>query len=154
VGKGGACGALLLTALFLAVPAAPSSTSSPEHALLTQINAVRSARGLPTLYLDPRLGRAAESHARTQLAQGRIEHGPLLARLRSFGVRAPLVGENVAWGVGAVRAGQVLARWLASPGHRENLLRPGFRAAGVGTAFGPFAGHHRAHLVTVDFAGS
>jgi uncharacterized protein YkwD len=136
------------------VSSAPTAALSPEQALLAEINEVRAAHGLPGLRSDPRLGRAAESHARTQLAHGRIEHGPLMKRLRRFGVRAPLVGENVAWGVGAVRADEVLDRWLASPGHRRNLLRSRFRAAGIGAAFGSFAGHERAHLVTVDFAGS
>jgi uncharacterized protein YkwD len=42
---------------------------------------------------------------------------------------------------------------LSSPGHRANLLRPGFRYVGVGTATGRFAGVSGATIVTADFAG-
>jgi uncharacterized protein YkwD len=43
--------------------------------------------------------------------------------------------------------------WLASPPHRANLLRPGFRTVGVGVARGTFQGYAGALLVTTDFAG-
>jgi hypothetical protein len=33
------------------------------------------------------------------------------------------------------------------------MLRPGFRRVGIGIAFGTFAGHGDAGVVTADFAG-
>jgi uncharacterized protein YkwD len=41
--------------------------------------------------------------------------------------------------------------WLASPGHRANLLRPGFRRLGLGIATGSFPGQAGATVVTADF---
>jgi uncharacterized protein YkwD len=40
------------------------------------------------------------------------------------------VGENVAYG--NVTPEQLVAMWMASPGHRANLLKPGFTHIGVG----------------------
>ncbi len=43
--------------------------------------------------------------------------------------------------------------WLASPGHRRNLLRPGFRRVGLGELRTSFQGVTGATVVTADFAG-
>jgi uncharacterized protein YkwD len=81
-------------------------------------------------------------------------HGAFAARIRRVGVRAPLIGENLAWGVGRLsRARSIVRMWLASPGHRANLLDPGFRLVGVGAVRGNFGGHPDALMVTTDFAG-
>ncbi len=43
-----------------------------------------------------------------------------------------MFGENLyvaGWGTATPR--QVVAAWLASPGHRANVLRPGFRHLGA-----------------------
>jgi uncharacterized protein YkwD len=81
-------------------------------------------------------------------------HGAFAARIRAVGVTAPRVGENLAWGVGSLsRAREIVAMWLASPEHRANLLRPGYRTVGVGTARGTFRGYANALMVTTDFAG-
>jgi uncharacterized protein YkwD len=45
--------------------------------------------------------------------------------------------------------------WMASPGHRENILTPSWRQIGIAVAFEPDApgvfGGHSATLVTTDF---
>jgi uncharacterized protein YkwD len=43
--------------------------------------------------------------------------------------------------------------WLASPGHRANLLKPSYRRIGVGVARGTFQGYAGASIVTADFGG-
>jgi uncharacterized protein YkwD len=76
------------------------------------------------------------------------------ARLAAHGVRGPLYGENLAWGVGRSAAARTILRsWMASPGHRANLLRPGWRRIGVGALTGTFLGRRGATVVTADFAG-
>jgi uncharacterized protein YkwD len=71
------------------------------------------------------------------------------------GIRAPRVGENLAWEVGTLsRARAIVRSWLASPSHRANLLRPGFSMVGVGAVRGTFNGYRGALMVTTDFAGS
>jgi uncharacterized protein YkwD len=88
------------------------------------------------------------------LQRNYFSHGSVAERLRSFGVRGPRLGENLAWGVGtAGEARRIVKLWLASPGHRANLLRRGFRRIGVGAVVGPFAGYADVHVVTADFAG-
>jgi uncharacterized protein YkwD len=70
------------------------------------------------------------------------------------GVRAPRLGENLAWGMGRrSRARAIVRMWLASPGHRRNLLDGGYRLVGVGALRGNFSGRQGALMITTDFAG-
>jgi uncharacterized protein YkwD len=119
------------------------------------MNAVRAEHGLSPLHLDPRLEGAARRHSRRMLRTGTFFHGAFMTRIRSAGVRAPRVGENLAWAsAGISLARSVVQMWLASPGHRANLLHPGYRLVGVGAPVGPFAGYPSVHMVTADFAGT
>jgi uncharacterized protein YkwD len=119
------------------------------------MNAVRAAHGLSPLHVDPRLEGAARRHSRRMLRTGTFFHGPFVTRIRGAGVRAPRIGENLAW---AEKGGLSLARmivnlWLASPEHRANLLHPGYRSVGVAAPRGTFAGHPSVRMITADFAG-
>jgi uncharacterized protein YkwD len=118
------------------------------------MNEARMAHGLQPLRADGRLERAARSHSSKMIRTGVFFHGAFHARIRGVGVRAPQVGENLAWGVGRVsRARTIVRMWLASPPHRRNLLHPGYRFVGVGALLGHFGGYQRALLITTDFAG-
>ena len=147
--------ALVAVSLVFAGTAQTASLTRPETALLRAMNAARVAHGLRPLQLDVRLERAARGHSRTMLRTQSFSHGAFTARIRREGVRAPAVGENLAWGSGALSRAQVIVNmWLTSPSHRANLLRPGFRTVGVGAVRGTFQGYSGALLVTTDFAGS
>jgi uncharacterized protein YkwD len=140
--------------VVVAVAAAGAAASSPEQALLSQINAVRAANGLSPLRDDPSLDRAARFHTHTMLATGVLAHGSFGARMTQFHVRGSLAGENLAWATGSrATARATVAAWLRSPEHRANLLRPMFRRVGVGELVGTFLGHSGARVVTADFAG-
>jgi uncharacterized protein YkwD len=116
---------------------------------------VRSGRGLRPLAVDPVLTRAARTHSRTLIERDVLTHGAFAARLASFGARGPAFGENLAWAVGpGAQTHVIIGAWLASPGHRATLLRPGWRRMGIGAAVGTFAGYRGATVVTADFAGS
>jgi len=150
--------AVAITALSLvgsADAASSAATLSPsEEALLTVMNQARAANGLLPLHADARLERAARDHSSTMLRTDRFYHGAFNARIRGVGVRAPRVGENLAWGVGSLsRARAIVNMWLASPGHRANLLHPGYRIVGVGALRGSFSGYRGALMITTDFAG-
>jgi uncharacterized protein YkwD len=133
--------------------ASPAGTSTVEQLLLDEINRVRTEHGLSALEPDVRLGRAARGHSRTILRRGSLEHGAMLRRIQSYGVRTPAVGENLAWTEGAaVPVRLIVSRWLGSPPHRANLLRAGWRRIGVGDAAGRFRQYRIAHVLTVDFA--
>jgi uncharacterized protein YkwD len=148
---------LIVFALVPAAGAAPTGTtlSTTERTLLASINDVRAAHKLRPLRVDPSLVRAARAYSSTLIGRNIFTHGDLGTRLASHGVRGPLYGENLAWGKGenATPRG-IVAGWLRSPGHRANLLRPGWTRIGLGARVGTFRGYSGATVVTADFAGT
>lgn len=121
---------------------------------MDRINEVRAAYQLPPLGVDAKLTRAARAHSQMMLEQDVFTHGAFGSRLRSFGVRYPLLAENIAWGSGRLGTPRaIVAAWMASPPHRANLLHPGFRVIGIATPVGNFAGYRGAAVVTADFGG-
>jgi uncharacterized protein YkwD len=125
-----------------------------ESALLRVMNEARASHGLRPLRIDRRLQRAARAHSSNMLRTQTFAHGAYSLRIRRTGVRAPRVGENLAWSSGALaRARVIVNMWLASPEHRANLLHAGYRTVGVGALRGRFEGCSGALVVTTDFAG-
>ena len=148
---------LLAVAVIQSAVAAPSATTltQNERSLLAAVNGVRSSHGLRPLQVDGALVRAARAYSGTMIRTNRVTHGDMGARLARHGVRGPRYGENLAWAVGSSAAARrIVASWMASPGHRANLLRPGWRRIGIGALRGTFQGYRGATVVTADFAGS
>ena len=151
---------LLVAAALLAFPALAGSTvhaakrTSAESSLLHEINRVRRAHHLRTLRYDSRLAVAAHAHTTSMASGDYFAHGTFAQRMVRFHVRGPFVGENLAWGTGSRgTAAGIVRAWLASPEHRANLLRPGFRRIGLGEIRTTFEGAAGASVVTADFAG-
>ena len=140
-------------------PAATAGTQAAtlnqsERSLLAVVNEVRSGHGLRTLRVDPVLARVARSYSATMVRTDVFTHGAMFERLAQSGARGPAFGENLAWGVGPhAAARRIVGGWMASPGHRANLLRPGWNRIGLGAVKGNFLGYDRATVVTADFAG-
>ena len=149
--------AVIATALTMAGAADAASTASltqAESSLLSAMNSARAAHGLQPLRADGRLERAARKHSSYMLRTGTFAHGAFARRIRRVGVRAPRIGENLAWSSGSLTAARaIVSMWLASPEHRANLLHPGYRFVGVGALRGAFDGQSNALMVTTDFAG-
>jgi uncharacterized protein YkwD len=67
------------------------------------------------------------------------------------------VGENIAWGtlwLATPRA--IVAAWMASPGHRANILDARFRDTAIGVSAHPptnLAGGQAGAIYTQDFGG-
>ena len=106
-----------------------------EREVFEEANAARVRAGVPALAFDPGLYRAARAHAEDMLRRGYFGHeapgGPSLAeRLWQAGVYATRVAENLyeldGPYVPADFARRAVEGWLKSPGHRRNLLDPGF----------------------------
>jgi uncharacterized protein YkwD len=81
------------------------------------------------------LGRAATLKGRKVASCRDFSHTPCgadpTAPLRAAGYRYSTFGENLFLGSwGKVSARDAVAAWLRSPGHRANVLRPGFRHLG------------------------
>ena len=123
------------------------SATPDELAVVRVMNSVRASNGLPPLRVGRALTRAARSHSADMARRGYFDHGAFVRRLRSFGVRASYVGENLASGTQPLGATAIVQIWMASPPHRQNLLDRHFRRVGVGEAGG------LTRLVTADFAG-
>jgi uncharacterized protein YkwD len=119
-----------------------------EIAIVRVMNSVRAANGVPALRIGSSLTRAARAHSVDMARRDYFDHGPFVQRLRRFGIRAPYVGENLAYGTRPLSAGAIVQMWIASPPHRQNLLDRSFRRIGVGVA------GSSTRLVTADFAGS
>ena len=84
--------------------------------------------------------------------------GPFWRRISRYygarGFRVWEVGENIGYGQPGLGAGEVLRDWLASPGHRANIVSTRWRDAGIGavianSAPGVFRGLPTT-IVTVD----
>jgi uncharacterized protein YkwD len=120
--------------------------TSREYAIVRAMNAVRGLNGAPPLRVGRALTRAARSHSADMARRGYFDHGAFVQRLRRFGVRAPYVGENLAYGT-QLAPMAIVQMWVASPPHRQNLLDRRFRRIGVGMAGGA------TKLITADFAG-
>jgi uncharacterized protein YkwD len=145
-----------LVTLAAGGPAAAATTNARERALLAEMNRVRAMHGLRPLRFDPHLHRAARAHSRDMVRRGYFAHGRLAQRLRRYRFRADgrVLGENLAWGTGALgRPGTIVRMWLRSPPHRRLLLRAGFSHVGIGAVGARFQGAHGATVVTANFAG-
>jgi uncharacterized protein YkwD len=133
-------------------------------ATLCLVNRERARHGEPALHWNERLVRAAQSHTESMAFGDYFEHvGPggetPLSRMRRTGYIYSSrlgfeVGENIAWGslwLGTPKA--VVASWMASPGHRANILDERFRDTGIGVSphVGAFAHGQSGGIYTQDF---
>lgn len=106
-------------------PVSASKIEKVRAVILQQTNAQRAAYGLAPLTLAPWMNRRGQACSEQQAEQRRMAHCSAPA---SFG-RA--WAENVASGQHSER---VVAAWMASPGHRANILNPRYSEMGVGFA--------------------
>ena len=116
-------------------------------ATLCLMNAERTARGLGRLQAEPLLGRVAgelrapdgarallRPHLARRLDDARAHQGDELPARRR---RSWSVGENLAWGTGALATPRAMVRaWMQSAEHRANLLDRRFADVGIGVAAG------------------
>jgi uncharacterized protein YkwD len=63
-------------------------------------------------------------------ARGVLSHDGWIEGIRSAGFASPIIGQNVANGFATPEA--VVNAWLASPGHRGNILSPNYLFSGYG----------------------
>lgn len=110
-----------------------------EIRLVDLIQDMRYQNSAEILHLSQPLTRAAAWHSRDMATNVGLSHTDSLGRNT---VKPPPLnraidcgyvtwaGENVAAGFGDAES--VLAAWMASPGHRQNLLNNSFRVIGVG----------------------
>jgi uncharacterized protein YkwD len=106
--------------------------------LRARVNAVRRRQGLPPLARNPILDQVAQEHADDMLRRSYISHRTPEGldpsdRARAAGYR-PGAGENIV--EQRFSAEEAMDAWMASPGHRRNILDPNCRELGLGLAVG------------------
>jgi uncharacterized protein YkwD len=134
-------------------PAATSTTSAGssavakayladlEAALLVAVNAERAKAKCPALHNNPKLALAARDHSVDMAIHGVFDHtgsdgSDPAGRMKADGYDTSYGwAENIAWGYTSVAA--VMAGWMASKPHRDNILNCGMRSSGVGVVRSP-----------------
>ncbi len=107
--------------------------------MLARVNAERKKAGVPPLKSNSRLDVAAQHHAADMLSRAYFAHQSpegktVRERAAAAGYDWRSIGENIA--EGQLTVSEVMDTWMHSPGHRRNILDPGFRELGVGLALG------------------
>jgi uncharacterized protein YkwD len=126
------------------------------------MNAMRANAGLPALAQQALLAKASLDHSQDMVDNKYFAHNSLdgrdvVARLTDVGYIPKtgqwIIGENLAWGSGALATPKALvSAWMNSPPHRENLLASAFQDVGVGLVFGtPSKDASEGVTVTTDF---
>ena len=91
---------------------------------------------LKPLKMNPKLMEAARKHAENMAAQDKIEHvldeKDPADRVKAAGYKYRAVGENIAWNAKGPK--QVVAGWMDSEPHRENILSADYTEIGVAVA--------------------
>ncbi len=126
--------------------ALPSDTIlAIEAAVHTGINAERVKNNLPVLAYNAKLAGIARAHSEDMLQKGYFSHSDKDAcnsgcRLTKGGYAWGAVGENIylihtSFKLSPEKiAANIVAGWMASPGHRENILSTLFSEEGIGIA--------------------
>lgn len=118
-----------------ACPAAKNASGLVEE-MVCLVNWARSQNGLRPLTGDRRLEQAARLKLADNVRCGEFSHTACGKEFTAvFGqakYRGRRLGENLAWGQGALSAPRrIMSAWLASSGHRANILSPKFTQLGL-----------------------
>lgn len=123
--------AMILVLIF----ASAVAMAKPE--VLSTINQERAANNRAPLAYDARLERAARSHAQDMVRNAFFAHtgsdgSDIGDRLRRAGYPFCFGAENIASGPRSLA--EVMASWMASRGHRRNILHRDAEAVGLARA--------------------
>jgi len=114
-----------------------SSLTSFETEVIRLINLERTNRGIPALTTNWQLSRVARYKAQDMIDNNYFSHtsptyGSPFTMMQSFGLKFSAAAENIAYGYSTPK--EVVAGWMNSPGHRENILSRSYTQTGVGAA--------------------
>jgi uncharacterized YkwD family protein/spore coat assembly protein SafA len=110
-----------------------------ENQVIKLTNAERTKRGLSPLKADWQLSRVARYKALDMRDRNYFSHtsptyGSPFNMIKEFGLSYTAAAENIAAGQTTPQA--VVNAWMASAGHRANILSPNYNEIGVGYAKG------------------
>ena len=103
------------------------------------VNSYRNAAGLSSLKYSSAMQKAADTRAKecaSSFSHTRPDGSKAYTALTERGLSFNAFGENIfaASGMSSVSAEYVVEQWMASQGHRDNILRDGFTHMCIGVA--------------------
>ncbi|ANZ34708.1 hypothetical protein BBK82_00045 [Lentzea guizhouensis] len=128
--------ALFLTVSSLAVAVPATAAADPRADIVTLTNAERAKAGCGALKRHTALDTAAQSHSADMAKHNYFSHtgrdgsSPTARMQRAGYPRNTGTGENIA--AGYPTAAETVKGWLASAGHRRNMLNCAYKSIGVG----------------------
>ena len=110
------------------------NTTRIQQELLSLVNAEREQVGAAPLVMNEQLNQAARREAIDIARQRRLSHvgsdgSTVRTRIEDTGYLWSAIGENIAMGQTSPEA--VMAAWMRSEGHRQNILNPEFSELGL-----------------------
>ena len=132
--------AILLLAVSPLISQPRIDTREIERRIFEEVNRVRRAEGLGHLEWNERLAQEARRHAQNMVAGKFFSHhdpvrGDLDERLNASHIQWWNCSENLFYERGHQDPVPMAVRnWLASPGHRKNMLDKAMTETGVGVA--------------------
>jgi uncharacterized protein YkwD len=116
-------------------PTSGGGTSSEEREVLDLTNQFREQQGCGPLRLNSALVEAAGKHASDMVRRHYMDHTNPDGqdpgdRMRAAGYNGSTWGENIAAGYSTAQ--KVMAAWMQSDGHRQNILNCKYTVIGIG----------------------
>jgi uncharacterized protein YkwD len=140
---GAAIAALLVSLIGLSgcgtlEPGVVTESGVVTRSALGYMNQARQANGVAPAAPDARLEQAALEQARYMASAGRMTHTTRWDRdfvsRKNANAISGAAAENVAVDYGNPDMGRIMKMWMASPGHRRNMLNPSYGHFGVASA--------------------
>lgn len=133
------------------------ATNIHVQELLADTNVKRQAAGLPPLAINEELSKAAAAKARDMFSKNYWAHNSPDGRtpwdfIIESGYTYTVAGENLAKNFSD--SDGVVAAWIASSSHRDNLLKPSYRDIGFAVVNGTLNGEETTLVVQMFGAGS
>lgn len=128
-----------------AAPPKPAATTAPAAGMapsavarvVALVNSERAKVGCSPVTLNAKLSQAAQAHSADMASHNTMSHigsdgSDPGQRITRAGYLWSTYGENVAYGYSTPE--QVMAGWMASAGHKRNILDCGFKEIGAAVA--------------------
>ncbi len=116
----------------------PVQNSGFESQVIALINNERANAGVAPLNGQSQLGNAARGHSQDMACNGFFSHtgsdgSTFAVRITRAGYSYSAAAENIAAGYGDPAS--VVAGWMGSQGHKDNMLNPNYTEVGIGYVY-------------------
>lgn len=120
--------------------------------IFAQTNIERTQAGLPLLERDSALDSMAKMKVADMIEKNYFDHvSPTGESIKELAKKSDyeyaIIGENLALG-DTLTAGEIVDAWMASPGHKANILHTGYTALGVAVGRGVIDGVE--HIIAIQ----